>query len=251
MIITKTIASIAVALSLLAGVNSAFALAGSGFDYRANMRAMEAAPAAVAQDESKAVAVMDRDPGRELRASLGLVGHVMGHKNMPFAKRIEKFRSLLREVVDFKPMAEFVLGRHYDSATPDEWARFYATYKELFLSGYEFSAGKNWTGEYEIEKTRAYGKDTLISIRFDRENGLEPVKVGFRVRRRPNSFFGYKIIDALTKGVSLLVTQRADFRSHLSAGGIPHLIEALEKKFGKAAQPIDIPDPAQLAGRTP
>ena len=45
MIITKTIASIAVALSLLAGANGAFALAGSGFDYRANGRAMEAAVA--------------------------------------------------------------------------------------------------------------------------------------------------------------------------------------------------------------
>ena len=43
MIMTKTIASIAVALSLLAGANSAIALAGNGFDYRANSRAMEAA----------------------------------------------------------------------------------------------------------------------------------------------------------------------------------------------------------------
>ena len=39
-----------------------------------------------------------------------------------------------------------------------------------------------------------------------------------------------------------MVTQRADFRSHLNAGGIPRLIEALEQKFGKAVQPIDIPD---------
>lgn len=167
--------------------------------------------------------------------------HVLGLEDMPMAKRIEKFRGLLGEVVDFKPMAKYVLGRHYDSATPDEWARFYALYKELFLSSYKFSAGKNWTGEFEVEKIRAYGKDTLISIRFELETGSEPLRVAFRIRRRPNSFFGFKIIDALTQGVSLLVTQRADFQSNLNAGGIPRLIEALEKKFGKAVQPIDIP----------
>ena len=61
MIITKTIASIAVALSLLAGANSAFALAGSGYDYRANIRAMEAALAVAAQDKSKAVTTEKAD----------------------------------------------------------------------------------------------------------------------------------------------------------------------------------------------
>ena len=167
--------------------------------------------------------------------------HVMGNEGMSLTKRVEKFRGLLGEVVDFKPMAQFVLGRYYDIATPDEWAHFYATYKELFLSGYEFTAGKNWTGEYEVEKSRAYGKDTLISIRLDRKDGSEAFKVGFRVRRRPNSFFGFKIIDALTKGVSLLVTQRADFQTHLKKGGLPYLTDALEKKFGKAVRPVDIP----------
>ncbi len=66
MIITKTIASIAVALSLLAGANSAFALAG-GYDYRANMRAMEAALAVAAQDKSKAVTTEKADKKTKTR----------------------------------------------------------------------------------------------------------------------------------------------------------------------------------------
>ncbi len=175
---------------------------------------------------------------RELARS---ANHTMTNEAVPFAKRIEKFRGLLGQVVDFQPMAKYVLGKYFDTATPDEWADFYATYKELFLTGYEFTAGNNWTGKYEVEKIRAYGKDTLISVRFDRGDGSEPLRVAFRVRLHPNSFFGFKIIDALTKGASLLVTQRADFRSHLQAGGIPRLIEALETKFGKAVKPIDIP----------
>ena len=92
-----------------------------------------------------------------------------------------------------------------------------------------------------MEKIRAYGKDTLISIRLNRDDGAEPFRIAFRVRRYPNSFFGFKIIDALIKGVSLLVTQRADFQPMLISGGIPGLVEGLEKKFGKALKATDIP----------
>ncbi len=71
MIITKTIASIVVALSLLAGANSAFALAGNAYDYRATIRAMEAdaaaALAAAAQDESKPVTTKKSDKKTKTR----------------------------------------------------------------------------------------------------------------------------------------------------------------------------------------
>ena len=167
--------------------------------------------------------------------------HVMGREQVPFAKRIEKFRGLLGQVVAFQPMVKYVLGRYYENTAPEEWDRFYATYKEMFLSGYEFTAGDTWTGKYEVEKIRAYRKDTLITVRFDREGGLEPFRVGFRVRRYPKSYFGIKIIDAIHKGASLLVTQRADFAPALQQGGIDGLVEAREKKFGKAVKPIDIP----------
>ncbi len=175
---------------------------------------------------------------RELASN---ANHVMGRKQLSFAKRIEKFHGLMGQVVAFQPMAKFVLGRYYDSATPEEWERYYTTYKEMFLSGYEFTSGENWTGKYEVEKIRAYGGDTLISVRFEREDGMEPFRVAFRVRRYPDSYFGFKIIDALVKGASLLVTQRADFAPALKKGGIVGLVEALEKKFGKAVEAVKIP----------
>lgn len=175
---------------------------------------------------------------RELASN---ANHVMGRKQIPFAKRIEKFRGLMGQVVAFQPMAKFVLGSFYEKATPSEWDRFYATYKEMFLSGYEFTSGENWTGKYEVEKIRAYGNDTLVSVRFEREGGLEPFRVAFRVRRFPDSYFGFKIIDALVKGASLLVTQRADFAPALNKGGVVGLSDALEKKFGKALKAVEIP----------
>jgi ABC-type transporter MlaC component len=173
----------------------------------------------------------------ELAESANLV---MDNDKIPFGRRIEKFRGLLGEVVDFKPMARFVLQDHYDRASPKEWEDFYATYKELFLSGYDFTSGERWSGEYVVEKIRAYGKDTLVTVRLT-QNNEDPLHVAFRVRIRPDSFFGYKIIDVLVSDLSLLVTQRADFKPALNSGGIRHLIATLERKFGKAVKPVEIP----------
>ncbi|MCH7694505.1 MAG: ABC transporter substrate-binding protein [Proteobacteria bacterium] len=72
--------------------------------------------------------------------------------------------------------------------------------------------------------------------------GEAPFRVGFRIRRRPESFFGFKIIDAVTNGLSLLVTQRGDFKPTLDKDGIDGLVAALEKRFGKAVTAVAIPD---------
>ncbi len=61
------------------------------------------------------------------------------------------------------------------------------------------------------------------------------------MRRKLDSYFGFKIIDALTLGISLLVTQKDDFAPILQSRGVAGLIEALEDKVGKVVKPIEIP----------
>ncbi len=166
---------------------------------------------------------------------------LMESEQLSIAERVAKFRGLLGTVVDFKPMARFVLGSHYEDASPEQWDKFYATYKELFLSGYEFTEADNWTGDFKVESIREYGKDTLVTISFPRQSQA-PFRVGFRIRRRPDSFFGFKIIDAVTDKLSLLVTQRDDFAPILKKDGIDGLVATLEKRFGKAVEAVAIPD---------
>ena len=167
-------------------------------------------------------------------------GAVMGSKDVPMIERLAKFRGMLGHVVDFEPMARFVLGRQYERATAAQWGNFFLLYQELFLTGYSFSKAKSWAGKYDIKEIRPYGKDTLITVEFIDETG-ESLTVGIRIRRKVESFFGFKIIDAMTKGISLLVTQKEEFAPFLAKGGIDRLIEALEDRVGKIAKPIEIP----------
>ncbi len=167
-------------------------------------------------------------------------GAVMGSKDVPMIERLAKFRGMLGHVVDFEPMARFVLGRQYERATAAQWDTFFLLYKELFLTGYSFSNAKSWAGKYDIKEIRPYGPDTLITVEFIDAAG-ESLTVGIRIRRKVESFFGFKIIDAMTSGISLLVTQKDEFAPFLAKGGIDRLIQALEDRVGKVAKPIEIP----------
>ncbi len=165
---------------------------------------------------------------------------LMGSTDVPLIQRLEKVRGMLGEVVDFEPMAKFVLGNHRDGITPEQWKKFYLVYQELFLSGYSFTGANAWAGQYDIQGIRPYGPDTLVSVVFIDERG-ETLEVGARIRKKPDSFFGFKIVDIISEGFSLLVTQKAEYEPILLREGVDGLINALEEKFGKIAEPIEIP----------
>lgn len=173
----------------------------------------------------------------ELAESVNLV---MDNENVPFARRVEKFRGLLGEVVDFKPMARFVLSDYYDRATPKKWEDFTRPIKNCFSLAMTLPLVRDGQGNTKSRKFAPMAKDTLVSISLTQID-KPPLRVAFRVRIRPKSFFGYKVIDALTSGISLLITQRADFRPALRSGEIQSLIATLESKFGKAVKPVEIP----------
>ena len=80
-----------------------------------------------------------------------------------------------------------------------------------------------WAGEYDIQGIRPYGKDTLVTVEFIDEQGKSLV-VGVRIRKKPKSFFGFKIVDVLSEGLSLLVTQKSEYESILKRDGVEGLI---------------------------
>jgi phospholipid transport system substrate-binding protein len=168
----------------------------------------------------------------------GLIGKLAG--DMPLAKRLDIFRGFLGAVVDFPPMARFVLGRHQKTVSEAEFKEYLRYYEALFLKGYNFTRGDAWDGEIEVQEVRPYSTDYLVTLLLKPRKG-DTEDVGLRIRRKPESYFGFKIIDVLYKGVSLLVTQRADFASTLRKEGVAGLIKKIEEKVGYEEEIIDIP----------
>lgn len=196
---------------------------------RALMTDDEAARAAI-EKAQKMMAEM-----RENSAAL------LGKKDQPLAKKLEKFRGMLGFIVDFDVMSRFVVGKYKDQMTPEQFEDYQALYRELFLSVYDFTSGETWAGGFEIEQVRPYGGDYLVKLLLGKP-GPNQKKVGLRIRRKDNSFFGFMIIDALVANVSILKTQHDDFHAILGRQGVDGLLAKLEELAGPVEAPLAIPN---------
>ena len=69
----------------------------------------------------------------------------------------------------------------------------------------------------------------LVLTKISRPSG-PPIKAGWRVRETKN---GHKILDVMVAGVSMVVTQRSEFRSVIRRRGVTGLIETLRLQVSK------------------
>ena len=68
----------------------------------------------------------------------------------------------------------------------------------------------------------------IVGMVLHTPDGSAPdVVVNYRLSKGPQ---GYKVVDILVEGVSLLNTQRSEFASVVANKGLDYLIEALEKR---------------------
>ena len=190
-------------------------------------------------DEAARAAIQKaQDMMAEMRESSSVL---LGKADTPLAERLEKFRGMLGSIVDFDVMARFVVGKYRDQMSPEQYDYYRLLYEELFLSVYDFTSGETWAGGFEIEQIRPYGGDYLVKLALGKP-GPDQKKVGLRIRRKDNSYFGFMIIDALVANVSVLKTQHDDFHGLLRRDGVDGLIAKLEELAGPVEAPLAIPN---------
>lgn len=141
-------------------------------------------------------------------------------------------RELLSENFDLDLIGRFVLGKSWRSATPEQRDQYQALFREFVLRTYSRRLGGYSGQSFEIVGARPVGKkDVLVSTKISRPNA-PPIEAGWRVRNGAN---GPKILDVVVSGVSMVVTQRSEFRSVVSKQGIDGLIEVLRAQVTKFA----------------
>lgn len=178
----------------------------------ADARADEAAEAFVADFADKAVKdVIEPDYSNE--------------------ERSRRIRLLLRENVEIRTVARFVLGRY--------WRRTDEATRKAFIAAFEKSIAYNllallkaYTGEsLVVEGSQRQPKNESIEIvasRLLRPQG-ESFTVDWRLKKVDD---GYRIIDVATAGVSMAITLRAEYESFLKRqGDVADLAAALESRL--------------------
>ena len=142
-------------------------------------------------------------------------------------QREAAFRVLLSEGFDVPFIGRFVLGRHWRNATPEQRDRYLALFSEFLIKTYTRRLSE-YSGEvFRITGAHPAGKkDVIVRTRIERPSG-DPIKAGWRIRGVGSRL---KIIDVSIEGVSMAVTQRAEFASVVQHKGIDGLLQALSRQ---------------------
>ncbi|MDP6426995.1 MAG: ABC transporter substrate-binding protein [Rhodospirillales bacterium] len=141
-----------------------------------------------------------------------------------------RVRKLLSENFDLKLIGRYVLGRAWRKTPEEQRTQYLELFEQFVLRTYSRRLG-GYTGQkFVVVGAKQFGKqDVLVSTKISRPSG-PPIEAGWRVRLRKN---GLKIIDVMVAGVSMVVTQKSEFRAVISRQGVAGLIETLRLQVSK------------------
>ena len=145
------------------------------------------------------------------------------------SQRRSNFRYLYLNAFDNFYISRFVLGRYWKRIDNSVKEEFVKTFNDYIVSTYA-PKFKGWQGEFKA--VDALIEKNFYNVKMDVINKDGPVlKLIWKIYLDKNKT--YKILDVNIDGVSMLVTQRAEFMSVIknNPDGVIGLIKAMKKKI--------------------
>lgn len=157
--------------------------------------------------------------------------------NVPQKVKDERFEKLFNSALDLDFIGQFVLGRYWKTATPEQRKTFIKVYRELNI--------KTWSARFDefkgknfkfVGSTPSNSKNQVFINSTVAMGEGEPAKVVWRVKQNGSTF---KIVDIIIENVSLAITARNEYSAFIknNAGGIDALIADLQKKVKAPVRP--------------
>lgn len=142
---------------------------------------------------------------------------ILANKNVTKEQAAATFKQMLNDNFDLPSIGRFVLGRYWNIATPAEQTEynqlFHRMVEKIYVDRFGLYSGET----FNVIGSRADGQgaDTIVLSQVVRPQG-PPVNVDWRVRTTNGKM---QIVDVIVEGVSMSVTQRAEFASVIQRGG--------------------------------
>jgi phospholipid transport system substrate-binding protein len=145
------------------------------------------------------------------------------------AQRLARFRELFRNDFDVPGIGQFVLGRYWRTATPQEQQDFLGLFQEYIVRAYSTRLAEYGGEPFRVTGSRPNGAETVVSSEIIRTNGSRIAVDWYLIDRGAS----HKITDVYVGGVSMKVTQRDEFASVIQRNGgqVGALIAQLRQKL--------------------
>ncbi len=151
--------------------------------------------------------------------------------NVSLAEKDARFAALFNKAFDLDFIGQFVLGRNWRAATPEQRKEFISVYRQLNISTWSkrFDEFKGKKFVFKGTSPSTSKGQVFVNTIVPMDQG-EPAKVLWRVREKAGS---YKIVDIVIENVSLAITARNEYTSFIknNPGGIDALIANLKSKI--------------------
>ena len=154
----------------------------------------------------------------------------LSDQSISLEARESRFQRLLRDGFAMRKIGRYVVGRYWKAMNPDQQGEYQALFAAWILKSYSAQLGGYSGQKFEIYRTaKAGSKGLFVRTRIVRP-GVAPLRCDWRVRKFKS---GYKVVDVVIEGVSMLSTQRAEFTAVLRKYGPDGLIDALQMRLMK------------------
>lgn len=155
-------------------------------------------------------------------------------KNATPAQRVARFHELFREDFDVPGIARFVLGRYWQTSTPEQQEEFVRLFEDYIALVYSAQLAAYAGETLRVIGSRPDPQGAIVTSEIIRPTSAPPVKVEWRLTDRNGT---YKISDVAVEGISMAVTQRSEFASVIQRNGgqVAGLIAQLREKTAAVA----------------
>ena len=152
---------------------------------------------------------------------------VLGPSVSP-AQRLARFRQLFQNDFDVAGIGQFVLGRYWRTATPQQQQEFLQLFQEYVVQAYATRLAQYGGEPFQVTGARPSGEETVVSSQVIRPSG-SPIQIDWYLINRGGQF---RISDVYVGGVSMKVTQRDEFAAIIQhdGGRIDGLLTQLRQK---------------------
>lgn len=157
-------------------------------------------------------------------------------QSVPDGERIARFRTLLREAVDFPLIAQQVLGRHWRNADEAQRKEFNTVLRETLIHRFKPLFDKYEGQSFDVVSTRTSSQDPTVvaaTTNVRAPNG-NIAKVEWYMKKFDA---GLKIYDFSAEGVRLTISLQDEYNAVLrqSGGDINALIAEMKRKLPATA----------------
>ena len=212
---------------------------------RAAALALAAAVALAAGARSlAAISPPESDARTFVQSTIDEVLAILRNKSIPLEEKKQKVEAIAYERFDFELMSRLVLARNWSKFSPKQQTDFVDAFKKHLSATYRDTLNTFRDETIDITGSRLEKNDD-VTVMTVVKGSADDTKVDYRMRKGDD---GWRGIDVIIEGVSLVQNFRSQAQEIVSAEGPDGLIQKLRAKQLKSPHKASSANARQDAG---